>query len=111
MEEPLTDSQIEVEKTPLGIQLTLQFLRLLMVVMIFPLVASGIFAAMSLILGAVLAASVPRALLLSLMGLGSFVLMLMMTTGRRGWSVISTRAMFRLLPHGWQDGPGTRLGS
>jgi hypothetical protein len=81
MDEPLTESQIVVEKMPLGIRLTLQFLRLLMVVMIFPLLGAGFLAFMSLMVGAFSSAPVPESLAFSLMGLGSFVLMLTMITG------------------------------
>jgi len=81
MDEPLADSQIEVEKTPLGIRITLQFLRLLMVVMIFPLLGACFLAFMSLLVGAFSGAPVPQAIGLSVMGLGSFILMLVLITG------------------------------
>jgi hypothetical protein len=81
MEESHSESEIEVEKIPLGIRLTLQFLRLLMVVMVFPLLGACMLAFLSLIVGVLPTASFPRAMVLSLSGLGSFIGMLSLMTG------------------------------
>jgi len=81
MEEPAAESEVEVEKTPFGMQLTLQFLRLLMVVMIFPLLGSCFLAFMALIVGAFSSAPALQAIVLSVMGLGSFILMLTLISG------------------------------
>jgi hypothetical protein len=64
------------EKTPLGIRITLQFLRLLMVVMVVPLVASALLAIMSLFLVTMSSLPASGALILSAVGVGSFVLVL-----------------------------------
>lgn len=73
--------EIVHEKTPLGIRLTLQFLRMLMVAMVVPLMGSAILAVMSLFLVTMSSVPAPSAQLLSLMGLGSFVLVLTMLMG------------------------------
>lgn len=80
-EEPRADSQIEVETIPLGIRLTLQFLRLLLVVMVFPLLGAAVVATISLIAGATSPAPASQTMAFGLMGLGSFVVMLTLVTG------------------------------
>jgi len=81
MDEPVAESQIEVEKIPLGMRLTPLFLRLLALAMIVPLLGSCLFAFVSLIVGVPPLSSFPRSLLFSCMGLGSFLLVLTMMTG------------------------------
>jgi hypothetical protein len=81
VEEPLSDSQIVIEKTPLGMRLTLLFLRLLALAMIVPLLGSCFLAFISLIVGASSVSPFPMSLLFSLMGLGAFLLTLTMLSG------------------------------
>jgi hypothetical protein len=81
VEDPPTDSQVEVEKMPLGIRITLQFLRLLMVVLIFPLLGACLLAFLSLIVGALSTASFPASMIPSLTGLGGFIVVLTLITG------------------------------
>lgn len=81
MDELSSESEIIVEKIPLGMRLTLMFLRLLALAMIVPLIGSCLLAFVSLIVGVSPLASFPRSLLFGLMGLGSFLLVMTMMTG------------------------------
>jgi len=81
VEVPLSDSQIIVEKTPLGLRLTLLFLRLLALAMIVPLLGGCFVGFISMIAGASSVAPFPRSLLFSLLGLGAFLLSLTMLSG------------------------------
>ena len=81
VEEPSSESDIVIEKTPLGMRLTLMFLRLLALAMFVPLLGACLLALMSLILGVSVLSSFPKSLLFSLIGLGAFILVLTMMTG------------------------------
>jgi len=81
MDELGNDSQIVVEKTPLGMRLTLLFLRLLALAMIVPLLGTCFLIFTSLIVGASSLSPFPRCLLLSWAALGAFLVVLTMMMG------------------------------
>lgn len=81
MEEPASDAHIGDEKAPLGIRVALQFLRMLMVVLIFPLMGACFIAFIALVAGAFSADPFPKSVIPALTWLGCFIVVLTLVTG------------------------------
>jgi len=81
MEEPVPGSQIVEEKAPLGIRVALQFLRLLLVVLILPLLGTSFVAFIALVAGAFLEDPFPKSVIPALTWLGCFIVVLTLVTG------------------------------